>query len=527
MIHPVTDLRDMLLSRKESVPEKIAFRYRVNRKNIRDVNFATFAQEVEELGNLLLRQGFNGKHIAISGANSYEWLLAFFAVTTSGNVAVAIDHELGAKELKKLLLQSDSEAIFCSSKKYGTLIDSLNDDSFNIIHFPFESITDQTIKTLKNEEDQGLYAEVILDPNSPAVIFFTSGTSGDSKAVLLSHFAIASTINSNREKYKAPDRTLSVLPFHHAFGLVVGILTVFHEGKSTFINTQLRNLLNDFRDASPMAAAVVPMYLEFFHKRIKDTIKSKKLTVVFKILVRLSRFLRVLGIDVRKRVFASIYNTLGGSAIEFICGGAALNTELIKFYDDIGIVVLNGYGLTECSPVISTEKLDERKLGSCGKPLSCCAVRIADDGEIFIKGDNVFLCYYKDEKQTREVMIGGEFATGDIGHLDEEGYLFITGRKKNLIILSNGENISPEEIEMQLLKEEGVQEVVVVEKKNQVIALVFPKEEYRTDKKYFQLVRDRYNEQVPVTRQLADIVLRATEFEKNSSQKILRDRIKD
>lgn len=524
MIHPVTDLRDMLLSRSKSVPDKIAFRYRIGNKKIRDLSFSAFAQEVEILGNFLLNQGFSGKHIAISGANTYEWLLALFAVITSGNVAVAIDNELGPEELEKLLLQSDSEAVFCSQEKYDALIAVSNDNNFNAVHFPFESLSDKVAEP--QETGQKSYSDVVIDPKSLALIFFTSGTSGESKAVPLSHFAIISTVNYNREKYKAPEKTLSVLPFHHAFGLVVGIFMVFNEEKSIFINTQLRDLLSNFQAASPMAVAVVPLYLEFIYKRIKDTIKEKKLTLLFKLLIKISRFLRAIGIYLRRKMFASVYKPFGGSIAEFISGGAALNPDLIKFYDDIGIIVINGYGLTECSPVISTEKIDERKLGSCGKPLSCCSVRIAEDGEIIVKGDNIFSGYYKDEKQTQEVLSNGEFATGDLGHLDEEGFLFITGRKKNTIVLSNGENISPEEIEVQLLKEEGIQEVVVVEKNNQVVALVYPTEEYKTDTNHFQLVRNRYNKRVPITRKIADIILRETEFEKNSSRKILRDRIK-
>ncbi|HHW93441.1 MAG TPA: long-chain fatty acid--CoA ligase [Clostridiaceae bacterium] len=370
-----------------------------------------------------------------------------------------------------------------------------------------------------------LYADIRIDPHSPATIFFTSGTSGDSKAVLLSHAGIAAVINSNRDKYQAPERTLSILPYHHAFGLVVGVFMVFNEERSIFINTQVRDLLKDFQDCSPMAVAVVPIHLEFIHKRIRSTIKSKKLKVMFKLAVRIGRLLRAIGIDIRRKLFASILKTLGGSITDFISGGAALNPDIVQFFDDIGIIVINGYGLTECSPVISTEKLNDRKTGSCGKPLNCCTVRIAEDGEILVKGENLFLGYYKDEKQTREVLINGEFATGDIGHLDEEGYLFITGRKKNLIVLSNGENISPEAIEMPLLQDEGVEEVVVVEHEGRIVALVYPAEQYRGNEEYFRQLRDNYNMQAPSMRQIADIRLRETAFEKNSSRKILRHRI--
>ncbi len=524
LIRPATDFRDLLLSCKERIPEKIAFRYRIDRKSFRDVSYSTFAQEVEDLGNYLLSQGFFGKNIAISGPNSYEWLLAFFAITTSGNVAVAIDPDLDAKELRKHLLQSDSEAIFCSQNKHDQLKSVCDDDDFDVIHLPIESALENALSS-NYREGKRSYADVIIDPNSPAVFFFTSGTSGDSKAAVVSQAGIAAVANSYLEIFTLPEIILSVLPFHHTFGLVAGVLIVLFSTNTVFINTQIKYLLNDIKDSSAGLICVVPAYLELFQKRIEHSLILSKSVKKFQIGRRICKMFLAIGIDLRRIIFKAIHSEFGNHYQTFITGGAPIGDATVRFFRDIGFNVFNGYGLTETSPVVAVEYFNATRAHSCGKPLSCCTVRIAEDGEIFVKGKNVFLGYYKDENQTREALINGEYATGDIGHLDEDGFLFITGRKKNLIVLSNGENVSPEGIEMQLLQDEGVEEVVVVEHENRILALVFPSEEYIGNDEYFRQLCDRYNRQVPPMRRIADIRLRETEFEKNSSRKILRHRI--
>ncbi|MGI6506838.1 MAG: AMP-binding protein [Saccharofermentanales bacterium] len=521
---PATDFRDLLLSCKERVPEKIAFRYRIDRKNFRDVSYSSFAQEVENLGNYLLSQGFYGKHIAISGTNSYEWLLAFFAITTSGNVAVAIDPELGAKELRKHLLQSDSEAIFCSQNKHNQLAAVCDDDGFDIIHFPIEFAPNNTFSS-NYREGQRSYADVIIDPDSPAVIFFTSGTSGDSKAAVVSHAGIAAVAHSYMEIFTLPEINLAILPFHHTFGLVAGVIIILFSTNTVFINTQIKFLLNDIKDSSASLICVVPAYLELFQKKIEHSLMLSQSVRKFQIGRRICKIFLAFGIDLRRIIFKKIHSEFGNHYQTFITGGAPIGDATVRFFRDIGFNVFNGYGLTETSPVVAVEYFNATRAISCGKPLSCCTVRIAEDGEIFVKGDNVFLGYYKDEAQTRAVLNNGEFATGDIGHLDEDGFLFITGRKKNLIVLSNGENVSPEGIEMQLLQEEGVEEVVVVEHENRLVALIFPSDGYRGNEEYFRELCDRYNRQVPPMRRIAEIRLRETAFEKNSSRKILRHRI--
>ncbi|HHT25109.1 MAG TPA: AMP-binding protein [Clostridiaceae bacterium] len=513
----VSDMKDLLLSRAKSAANKIAFRYRISRNEIRNVTFAEFAEEVIALGRFLLQQDFQNKHIAIIGKNSYQWIVAFFAITITGNVAVALDNSLDKNQTLKHIEHSDSCAIFCSKNHYTDLNLLLKDSDISV--FKLNKLNELSGDSKKSGYDS------IINPEQPAAIFYTSGTSGDSKGVILTHKNIASNINANREKYIAQGSTLSVLPYHHAYGLVVAILSVFNEEHSVFINSDLKLLLEDFKEATPIVMAIVPLYLKHFKKRILDEVKKQKAERKFAFGIKLAKFLLRFGIDIRRVIFKDIYAEFGGNLSELICGGAPNDDQIIEFFKNIGITVLNGYGLTETSPVVSTEKIDDTRTASCGTVLSCCRVRIAQDGEIFVSGDNVFVGYYKDEKLTQEVLQNGEFATGDLGHLDQDGFLYITGRKKDLIILSNGENISPEEIELELGRFPGVAEVIVVAQNDKLVAHVFPEENYLGDIDYFKQLRKEYNSTANQYRKIADIILRDKEFIKNSNRKILRHKI--
>ena len=539
----VSDIKDLLTSRAKSASNKIAFRYRVSNNEIRDVTFVEFAAEVTELSRYLLQQGYENKHIAILGNNSYQWLVAFFAITTIGNVAVALDNSLDENQALKYLEHSDSSAVFCCQELYKNLNILLKDSDITVFNLNKISQLKSDCNKLSKNDSFGKFnksqeSSVLtnkmnnfyeltstINPEQPAAIFYTSGTSGDSKGVILTHKNIASNINANREKYIAKGPTLSVLPYHHAYGLVVAILSVFIEEHTVFINGSLKLLLDDFKEATPVVMAIVPLYLKYFKKRILDGIKKQNAERKFALGIKISKFLLKFGIDIRRKIFKDIHAEFGGNLSEVICGGAPNDDQMIEFFRNIGITVLNGYGLTETSPVVSTEKIDDTRISSCGTILSCCRVRIAEDGEIFVSGDNVFVGYYKDEKLTREVLQNGEFATGDLGYLDQDGFLYITGRKKDLIILSNGENVSPEEIELKLGRFPGVAEVIVVAQNDKIVAHIFPEENYLNDYEYFKELRKKYNSDANQYRKIADIILRDEEFVKNSNRKILRHKI--
>ena len=269
---------------------------------------------------------------------------------------------------------------------------------------------------------------------------------------------------------------------------------------------------------------LVPGFIENFYKQIWKSAKANHNKILLKILISISTILLTVKIDLRKQLFKKINSSFGGNLEYIISGGAYLDPKYVKWFRSIGIEILNGYGITECSPVLAVNRNNYHKDGSVGQVVKDTEIKILDN-EILVKGKIVMLGYYKDEKSTKEVIKNGYFHTGDFGYLDSDGFLFITGRKKNLIILSNGENISPETIEEKLMKDKGVCEVVIYSKNNKLIAAIYPNEEYIGNKKYFDNLIYKYNQNIPKNHQIAKINLWDKELPKNNNRKILRKEV--
>ena len=525
---PVADIRELIISRAATAGDRLAFAERLSRDELREISFTAFAADVAALGTELLARNratppaaARQPHIAVIGENSCAWVTACFAAICSGFVAVPLDNSLGAGQLAEQLAHSDSDCLFCSRAHFEALQALPSPPGIPL--YPLDEL-EPLIASGRAAIAAGdsSYSEVEVHPRQMAAIFYTSGTTGNSKGVMLSHANITAVVNANREKYIAHGATLAVLPFHHAYGFVVAILMVYNEGHSVFINAGLHSILHDLRAARPTAMAVVPLFIELFHRRIMDTVRRQGRERSLAFALGLSRFLRFLKIDLRRRLFAAIHRQFGGRLVDLICGGAPMDPEHVRFFDQIGINVINGYGITECAPVVAVDDKYSPRPGTTGTPLSCCRVRIAADGEIMVSGESVFQGYYRDEEATEASLVNGEFATGDLGSLDAGGYLTITGRKKNLIILANGENVSPEEIEMELARDSAVQEVLVVEQDRRIVAYIFPTEAFLGNTEHFRTLRRVYNAAAQPAKRIAEIVLRDCEFEKNSARKILR-----
>jgi long-chain acyl-CoA synthetase len=284
---------------------------------------------------------------------------------------------------------------------------------------------------------------------------------------------------------------------------------VFNYAGGTYINTSLKRAKSDFKKAKPQTIFLVPLFVENFHKSIWHAIvKSGKEKKVRQMMHYSNKCLKY-GLDVRKHLFASILDEFGGNLEYIICGGA----------------ILNGYGITECSPVVAVNRNHFVVAGSVGPILDAAKIKIGDDNEILVQGDMVMQGYYKDEEATKKALASGWFHTGDLGSMDALGCLHLLGRKKNLIILSNGENVSPEQIELALSKDKGICEVIVYAKNNQICASIYPDKEYINDESYFQDLLESYNRSVPFCRRIASLELRKNEFEKNTTQKILRYKV--
>lgn len=489
-------------------PGDIAFSYLDKSKVRVDKTYQDFYDDVRLVSNYIANL-YNNKHIGLIGENSYNFLVIFMSIVISGNCVVIIDKDLDSNDIKKMLKNTNTNTCFYS-QEYCDNLENITAKMYKI----------EEIESYKLEQDFIRYT----NPKDASVIFFTSGTTGFNKAVCLSQENICFDIWSLASLFKPNGGVYAVLPFHHSFGLVTGILKPFYYHVPIFINSSLKNLQKEMVLAKPNTMFVVPVFIETFYKTIWTTARRTKQDKKLKIGINISNSLLKLGIDLRPRLFKAIREQFGGNLEYFICGGAYLDPKYVKWFRSIGIEILNGYGITECSPVVAVNRNHYGKDGSVGLIGRDIKVKIIDD-EICINGKNVMLGYYNDTKSTKEVLNDGWFKTGDLGYVDKDGFLFITGRKKNLIILSNGENILPEMIEEKLLKDKGVLEVVVSSLNNQLVAYIYPSEEYLGNVTYFNNLIYKYNKTVPKNHQISKCILRTSEFKKNNNHKILRNKI--
>lgn len=508
----LNNFKELLTLNLENKKDEVAFIFNNAKKEEIKKTYNDFYNDITLMSNYL-SNNYKNKHIALIGENSYNYLVLFFSIINSKNVAVLIDKDLSKEKIQELLKKSDSKVLFYS-KEYCD-IDGLEKKYKSYFIEDIENI----IKTSKDLSFKDNKAK-----NECRVIFFTSGTTGANKGVMLSEKNILSDIYGASSLFKPDGLVFSCLPFHHAFGLITSILKPFYYGVPVFLNHSLKYLTNELKSSAPNTMFVVPVFIENFYKQIWKNARLTKKDYMLKTMIKLSNSLLKVGIDLRSYLFKSITKNFGGNLKYIICGGAFLDKKYVKWFRSIGIEILNGYGITECSPVLAVNRNEYYKDGSVGQVVRGATIKI-ENNEILVKGDIVMLGYYKDEQATKEVMKKGYFNTGDFGYLDEEGFLYITGRKKNLIILSNGENISPEVIEEKLSKDKGVCEVIVYEKDNKLIASIYPTEEYFGNTSYFNGLIYKYNSKVPKNHQISSVTLRTEEFPKNNNRKILRSKV--
>lgn len=517
----ISDLKDMVQSRAKHTPEEVAFAYSVGKNQIETKTCLAFRNDINALGTFLYENGLKGKHIAIIGENSYEWLVTFLAITNGGSVAVPIGKEHPAEKITELLAQSDCEAVIVSPQYAKLVAGNKTISVFSMQAFPdYIAKGNAYIASGKTE-----YIDHTICIDKLAAIFFTSGTTGNCKGVMFSHKIIASDINFACKNFKLEGNTLAVLPFHHTFGLITAVFKPFHYGYPTFINKSLKAIQEDLRTVKPQTIFLVPLFVETFYKNIMTTARKSGREKKLAYAATVSNLLLKCGIDMRSRFFHTIQAVFGGKLEYVICGGAALDPKYVKIFRSWGVTILNGYGITECAPVVSVNRNFYWRDGSVGQILDGCKVKIAADGEILVQGDNVMLGYYKDKAATNAVLQDGWYATGDLGYVDKDGFLFITGRKKNLIILSNGENVSPEEIESRILLDEAVAEVVVYGENKKLVAEIFPVETHLGNQAYFEHLIAQLNQNQPQYKQIRKVRLREAEFEKNATKKIMRYKV--
>ena len=516
-LEDISDLKDLILTKAADSPDKIAFVYPCEtgemRKTYHDVK-----EDINAFGTWMYKNKIKDKHVAIIGKNSYEWLVAFLACVNGGNVAVAIDKSLPANEISVLLKLADVDYALVTDQYVEKVDTKLVKKVFDL--GTFDTILYEGRKLLRDKNNDFLTYQII--PEKTAAILFTSGTSGKSKGVELTNHNIAFELNRTCQLYKPSGNVLAILPFHHAFGLIVGIFMAVNYEEPIYINKSPKYVKKNLQDFKPQTIFMVPMFVEFFHKQIWAEIDKKGKTAATKGLMASTDLLLKTGVDVRKKTYSAIHKVFGGNLEYIICGGAALDPMYVKEFRSWGIEILNGYGTTECSPCTAVNRPFHHKDGSVGVPIPETEVRVSEEGEILFKGDHVMKGYYKDEEATNAVIIDGWYHTGDLGYVDEEGFITLTGRKKNLIILSNGENLSPEELEEDFSRDPAVREVLVYDENGKIVAEIYPEDDFLDNQAYFNELKEKINNKRPMFKRIAIVKLRNEEFIKNGSMKIVR-----
>lgn len=527
------DLKELIDYVGKEYGNKTAYRYREG-QGITDVSFEKFSADVTALGEYILNSGYkDGDRIALIGENSYNWVVAYFAVINSGNVVVPIDKELKANEIYRLINDSDSKMIIHSTSK-NLCIEKMKDlgtvtEKFLTMDDEFDSAICEGKKLI--DSGSSMYSDVKIDREKMCALIYTSGTTGVPKGVMLSNKNLATNAYTAMSCMIIPDVTVALLPLNHTFGIMASIICQLWMGHTVFINSGLKTVLQDIQDAKPGHISVVPLYIENFYKKIWQGIEKQGKTKLVKTMISVSNALRKIGIDLRRYLFKSIINNFGGNLEMLISGGAPISEVYMKGFDDIGVTIINGYGITECSPIVALNRNNNIKYGTVGNPLRNTEIKIQDpdengEGEIWVKGDIVMMGYYHNEAETARVLKDGWFNTEDIGEF-ENNFLSITGRKKNIIILDNGKNVYPEEIETMLSFIDNVGEVVVYQEDNVIVAEVYSDAEGDKAAIQAQIKSDikKVNSQLAVYKQINRVKFRDEEFIKTTTKKIKRDMI--
>ncbi len=520
-----------------------------------------FHDKVRQVGTALYELGLGGKHIAIVSENSYNWIVAFFAIVCGGGVAVPIDKELPDKDISMLISKGDAEAVFHSRTYKDTVkLHFENDErckyAFNMT--PYAKVTGEKSMSVEDLAEMGKkllengdrrFIDYKVNKDDLAAIVFTSGTTGTNKGVMLSHFNFASNVEGVLEFLGPELSTMSILPMNHVYELSCSVLTAIYMNGIIYINDSLKNILPNINDYRPTAMAVVPLVLEAIYNGIWSKAEARGKADIMRKMVKISNKLLEKGIDIRPIVFKQISDNFGGQFPTMSCGGAPARADHIKSLSELGFTIISGYGMTECSPTITLHKNGRKKPLSAGKAFPRAQFIIHDPdeegiGEIYVKGDNVTKGYYKDEEATKASFTeDGWFKTGDYGKLDEDGELYITGRKKFLIILPNGENIFPETVESHIMESLlYAHEVVAFEEKvhvagreNVVMSAAIYVEKGEFDegmseediiKKVKQDVAES-NKGQPSYRKIINTYVAFEEFEKNSTRKVIRQKVID
>ncbi|MBQ7699725.1 MAG: AMP-binding protein [Clostridia bacterium] len=543
------DFKEMMDIAVRDDADKTALKYK-SKGTVKEITYKELEEKTDKLGTALSELGFSDCKFAVLSENSHKWIITFITVLKGAGVIVPIDKDLPDTEALNLINMSDAAVLFFSGKKKDFVCENISkmkaiklfvnmdDHEDGEFYRSFYRLVESGEKSLAKGKRK--YLDSSNKRDDLKMLVYTSGTTGTAKGVMLSLRNLTSMVYYGLQTITVDGTGLSVLPYHHTYEAVCDILGSLHKHCTICINESLRAVSENLRLYKPDYILLVPVFVEFFYNAVWKKAEKSGKAETLKNTIKLSNALRKTGIDLRGRFFAKILESFGGNLKMIVTGGAPLREELGEFFDAIGIKLRNGYGITECSPLLSVNRNDYSDYRTVGVVVPCVDIKIYQpdeygDGEIVAKGDTVMLGYYKNKKATETVLKDGWFHTGDIGHFNKDGRLVITGRKKNLIVLKNGKNVYPEEIEEYLLASDYIAEVVVYGIKDEsgqetgLLAEIYPDPD-RTKGMTEEEITERLKEEVRSKtadkasyKHISEIRIRDTEFEKTTSKKIKRN----
>ena len=541
------NIKEIIYNSAEKYKNNIAFIVKHKNENeikYENITYERLLNEINCLGTKFYDLGFKGKRIALVGRNKYEWVLAHLANQLGGIVSIPLDKELQVDELESCLVRSKADVVIYD-EKYIDKIEEIRKRNTSESLKEYIKLSDIPLLVELGkyliEEGTTEYINAKIDNNKMSILLFTSGTTSKSKAVMLSQKNIASNVYAMQlvEDFRSTDVNLAFLPFHHIFGSTATIV-MLAAGMATAFPDGLRYVAQNLKEYKVSLFVGVPLLIEAIYRKVEEGIEKQGKQKVVSVAKKVSNGLRKVNIDVRRKIFKSIIDELGGAMRFIVSGGAPLDKEVAKGFNDLGITLTQGYGLTETSPVLSAENFKKIRYGSIGIPMDNIELEIVDKdengiGELRAKGPSVMLGYYENEEATKEVLKEGWFYTGDLGYIDEDGFVFITGRKKDMIVLSNGKKVFPEEIEVLINRLDLVKESMVygmpIEDKNDVklsVKIVYDTEktEGMTEKEIKEKLWNEIkeiNKTFPPYKYIKNMIITDKELIKTTSLKIKRN----
>lgn len=553
---PVSDLKDMLDTSAEIYADRAAYLIKeVLGGEYTPIYFPQVKNDVDSLGTKFLDMGLKGKKIAVIGENSYQWALTYFATTNGTGVIVPLDRELPSNEIRNLIERAEVSAIVFSRKMEPIVKEALKGLTGIDYRINMSATKDENGDLSLNkliaagkellEAGDREFIDAKIDREAMCSLLFTSGTMGMAKGVMLSHKNLSANVY-NMSKYVAiPDNYvgLSVLPMHHSYEMTCHVLTGIYQGLTVAFCEGLKYIVKNLVESKATVMLGVPLVFESMHKKIWKQAEINKKDKKMRGMISISRKLKLYNQPTIKKIFKEVHAVTGGNIKLFIAGGAAINPRVIEDFEAMGFPMIQGYGMTECAPIIALNKDRYSKAASVGFPMPGTDVKIIEIdengvGEIICRGESVMLGYFGDTEETDKVLKKDWLHTGDYGYFDKEGFLYISGRKKSVIITKNGKNIFPEEVEYYLTSSPYIQEVLVHgvedEKSNDIIvkAEIYPDYEFIQEEKgtmtseeiriFIKMLLDDINEQMPLYKRVKRFAIRKNEFEKTTTRKIKR-----